>query len=90
MVLLVRPAWTVSGSSVVDAGRFPLGVEAATLANAARLVPAVTSVTAHARYYAVHARVAAEAACVWVSRMTGYPSGARVLPRRRRHWRTEA
>jgi hypothetical protein len=67
MVVLVGPAWTASGPSVVDAGRFPLGVEAATLANAARLVPAVTSVTAHVRYYALHARMAAEAAAEGVT-----------------------
>lgn len=62
MVVVVGPAWTASGSSVVDAGRFPLGVETATLANAARLVPAVTSITAHARYFVLHAHVVAQAA----------------------------
>ncbi len=44
---------------MVDAGRFPLGVETATLGNAARLVPLVNSGTAHARYYLLHAAVAA-------------------------------
>src|SRR6266851_4333695 len=53
------PAWTATGKSPVDAGRFPLGVEAATLSNAARLVPGINSGTAHARYYALHALAAA-------------------------------
>jgi len=53
------PAWTATGKSPIDAGRFPLGVEAATLSNAARLVPGVNSGTAHARYYALHALAAA-------------------------------
>jgi hypothetical protein len=57
---VVGPAWTATGQSPVDAGRFPLGVETATLSNAARLVPGVNSGTAHARYYTLHAYVAAQ------------------------------
>lgn len=54
------PAWTATGKSPIDTGRFPLGVEAATLSNAARLVPGINSGTAHARYYALHAVAAAK------------------------------
>jgi hypothetical protein len=52
--------WSVKADSLEDRGRFPLGVEAVTLAHAAALVPAVTAGTYHARYYALHARVAAD------------------------------
>ena len=38
-VTLVGPAWTATGKSPVDAGRFPLGVETATLSNAAGWCP---------------------------------------------------
>ena len=52
------PAWTTT-TSVRDLGRFPLGVETATLANSARLVPTVNSGTAHPRYYVLHAAAVA-------------------------------
>jgi hypothetical protein len=56
---LAGPAWTASGKSPVDTGRFPLGVETASLSNAARLVPGINSGTAHAGYYLLHALAAA-------------------------------
>lgn len=56
---LAGPAWTATGKSPIDAGRFPLGVEAAALSSAGRLVPGINSGTAHARYYALHAIAAA-------------------------------
>jgi Insertion element 4 transposase N-terminal len=55
---LAGPAWTASGKSPTDTGRFPLGVETATLSNAARLVPGINSGTAHAGYYLLHALAA--------------------------------
>ncbi|MGR6967019.1 hypothetical protein ACU610_21400 [Geodermatophilus sp. URMC 61] len=57
--LVVGPAWSTAASPLIDAGRFPLGVESATLGNARRLVPLINSGTAHARYYLLHAAVAA-------------------------------
>lgn len=54
------PAWTAPGLHA-GAGKYPLAVEQHVMAMASRLVPGVTTVTPHARYYAVHALVAAEA-----------------------------
>lgn len=55
------PAWTSPGTGRY-AGRYPLAVERHTLAQVDRLLPGVTTVTPHGRYYALHALVAAEAA----------------------------
>ncbi|MGY1786675.1 hypothetical protein [Geodermatophilus sp. SYSU D00698] len=60
-LLVLGPAWSTDAEPLIDAGRFPLGVETATLTNAARLVPLVNSGTAHARYYLLHAAIAATA-----------------------------
>lgn len=54
------PEWSASGLQV-GAGKYPLAVEQYLIAMASRLVPGVTTVTPHARYYAVHALVAAKA-----------------------------
>ncbi|UOY00275.1 hypothetical protein [Blastococcus sp. PRF04-17] len=56
---MIGPDWSTAAAPVIDAGRFPLGVESATLGNARRLVPLVNSGTAHARYYLLHAALAA-------------------------------
>ncbi len=56
---MVGPAWTMPGSHP-PAGRYPLAVERHIMRMAARLVPGVITVTPHARYYALHALVAAE------------------------------
>ncbi|MDR6320047.1 hypothetical protein [Actinoplanes couchii] len=58
MVVLLGPAWSTEAAPLIDQGRFPLGVESATLSNARRLAPLVNSGTAHARYYLLHAVVA--------------------------------
>ena len=57
---MLGPAWSGSESSTFP-GRFPLSVERHVLNTVDRLVPGVTTVTLNARYYAVHALVAAEA-----------------------------
>jgi hypothetical protein len=54
------PAWSSPGLRI-GVGRYPLAVEQPVMAKAARLVPGVTTVTPHARYFAVHGLVAAEA-----------------------------
>ena len=54
------PAWTEANSGRY-AGRFPLAVERHALRQVGRLMPGITSVTNHARYYTLHALVAAEA-----------------------------
>lgn len=59
VLLVLGPAWSTDAEPLTDAGRFPLGVETATLTNARRLVPLVNSGTAHARYYLLHAALAA-------------------------------
>lgn len=56
----VGPVWT-SGREGRHAGRFPLAVERHAMAQVAHLLPGVTTVTAHARYYTLHAAVFAEA-----------------------------
>lgn len=56
----VGPTWTSAGLGR-RAGRYPLAVERHLLSQVARLVPGVTSVTPHGRYYAVHGLVAHEA-----------------------------
>jgi hypothetical protein len=53
------PAWTEPGLEIA-AGRYPLSVERHVLRMADLLVPGVTTVTPHARYYALHALVAGE------------------------------
>lgn len=58
-ILVEGPAWSSRGLPPV-AGRFPLSVESHVLNMVDRLVPGVTTVTPHARYYAVHALVAHE------------------------------
>ena len=55
------PAWSRPGLEIA-AGRFPLGVERHILAMADVLVPGITTVTPHARYYALHGLVARTAA----------------------------
>ncbi len=53
------PDWSVPGLQIA-AGRFPLAVERHVLRMVDRLVPGVTTVTPHARYYALHGLIAAE------------------------------
>jgi hypothetical protein len=58
-LIVEGPAWSASGLRV-GAGKYPLAVEQPVMARAARLVPGVTTVTPHARYFAVHGLVMAE------------------------------
>jgi hypothetical protein len=58
---LQGPAWTTPGLDVA-AGRYPLSVERHVMRMADLLVPGVTTVTPHGRYYALHALIADEAA----------------------------
>jgi hypothetical protein len=60
-MLVEGPAWSARGLDV-RAGRYPLSVERHVIRMADLLVPGVTTVTPHARYYALHALVASEAA----------------------------
>lgn len=53
------PGWTRAGLDVA-AGRYPLSVERHVMRMADLLVPGVTTVTPHARYYCLHALVASE------------------------------
>lgn len=53
------PDWSAPGLQIA-AGRFPLAVERHVLRMVDRLVPGVTTVTPHARYYALHGLIAAE------------------------------
>lgn len=55
------PVWSEPGLDVA-AGRYPLSVERHVMRMADLLVPGVTTVTPHARYYALHALVATEVA----------------------------
>ena len=61
MSLVEGPEWSAQGLDI-RAGRYPLSVERHVMRMADLLVPGVTTVTPHARYYALHALVAAEAA----------------------------
>jgi hypothetical protein len=57
--ILAGPAWSERTPLAADTGNQPLGVEAATLANAARLIPAVAGAAVHPRYMLLHALLAA-------------------------------
>ena len=62
MVTLVEgPQWSAQGLDI-RSGRYPLSVERHVMRMADLLVPGVTTVTPHARYYALHALIAVEAA----------------------------
>lgn len=54
------PAWSLSGLDVAS-GRYPLSIERHVMRMADLLVPGVTTVTPHARYYSLHALVAINA-----------------------------
>jgi hypothetical protein len=58
--LVEGPQWSRSGLDVA-AGRYPLSVERHVMRMVDHLVPGVTTVTPHARYYALHGLVAAHA-----------------------------
>ncbi|OBG53706.1 hypothetical protein A5669_21980 [Mycolicibacterium fortuitum] len=58
---IVGPSWSVRGSET-SGGRFPLQVEQAVSNRVAYLAPGVTTVTPHARYFALHGLVASECA----------------------------
>lgn len=56
---IIGPVW--SGPPQSDySGRYPLSVERHVMTSVAHLLPGVTTVTPHARYFAVHALIAAE------------------------------
>jgi hypothetical protein len=61
MKTLDGPSWSTEGLDRA-AGRYPLSVERHVMRMAELLVPGVTTVTPHARYYALHALIAVEAA----------------------------
>ncbi|MGY1846977.1 hypothetical protein [Blastococcus sp. SYSU DS1021] len=58
--LLDGPSWSRPGLDVA-AGRYPLSVERHVMRMVDHLVPGVTAVTPHGRYYALHGLIAAEA-----------------------------
>lgn len=58
----VGPAWTQPGTGGRYAGRFPLAVERQVMGQVGRLLPGVTTVTPHGRYYALHGLIAHAAA----------------------------
>lgn len=60
MASAVGPLWT-TGDGGRYPGRYPLAVERHAMAQVAHLLPGITTVTAHARYYTLHAAVFAEA-----------------------------
>ncbi|TCO33387.1 hypothetical protein EV652_103388 [Kribbella steppae] len=60
MTTLQGPIWSAAGLDIA-AGRYPLAVERHVMRMADLLVPGVTTVTPHARYYALHALIADEA-----------------------------
>ena len=60
MKTLDGPAWNAEGLDRAT-GRYPLSVERHVMRMAELLVPGVTTVTPHARYYALHGLVALEA-----------------------------
>ncbi|SCF19398.1 hypothetical protein GA0074696_3332 [Micromonospora purpureochromogenes] len=61
MTAALGPAWTVRPDTPDDTGRQPLAVETVIGGHAAALIPGVITTTPHARYLALHARLAIEA-----------------------------
>ena len=60
MAAVFGPEWTDGGGGRYG-GRYPLAVERHAMAQVAHLLPGITTVTSHARYYTLHAAVFAEA-----------------------------
>ncbi|YCK40805.1 hypothetical protein ACNF49_44145 [Actinomadura sp. ATCC 39365] len=60
MHLAQGPDWSTRGLDVA-AGKYPLSIERHVMRMADLLVPGVTTVTPHARYYSLHALIAIEA-----------------------------
>ena len=60
MTTMQGPAWSADGLDIA-AGRYPLSVERHVMRMADQLVPGVTTVTPHARYYVLHGLIADEA-----------------------------
>ncbi|MDT0532329.1 hypothetical protein RM555_25335 [Micromonospora sp. DSM 115977] len=61
MTHVLGPAWTAKPDTPEDIGRQPLAVETVIGSHAAALIPGVITTTPHARYVALHARLAIEA-----------------------------
>jgi hypothetical protein len=61
VTLVEGPQWSAEGLDI-RSGRYPLSVERHVMRMADLLIPGVTTVTPHARYYALHALIATEAA----------------------------
>ncbi|MBM7489130.1 hypothetical protein JOD64_000352 [Micromonospora luteifusca] len=61
MTAMQGPAWTLKPDTPEDTGRQPLAVETVIGTHAAGLIPGVITTTPHARYLALHARLAIEA-----------------------------
>lgn len=57
--MTVGPRWSSDSLAPEERGQYPLAVENAIAFHARNLVPFTTTVTAHPRYYALHARAAA-------------------------------
>jgi hypothetical protein len=76
MTLVEGPEWSAPGLDI-SAGRYPLSVERHVMRMADLLVPGVTTVTPHARYYVLHALVATESA----ARHLGIPEAQDLLRR---------
>jgi hypothetical protein len=60
VTVTLGPAWTLKPDTPEDTGRQPLAVEPVIAAHAAALIPGVITTTPHARYLALHARLAIE------------------------------
>lgn len=60
MSVVTGPGWT-DGRDGRYPGRYPLAVERHAMAQVGKLLPGITTVTSHARYYTLHALVFAEA-----------------------------
>lgn len=58
-VIPARPVWSTA-SDTSYAGQYPLSVETFVARRVAELIPGITSITPHARYYPLHAYVAME------------------------------
>lgn len=59
-IAIAGPSWSTQDTGTF-AGRFPLAVERHTLRTVDHLLPGITTVTPHARYYTLHALVALDA-----------------------------
>ena len=71
----VGPLWT-DGDGGRYPGRYPLAVERHAMARVGHLLPGITTVTPHARYYTLHTAVFAEAKAKSLDEAANAPSAA--------------